>query len=282
MNTTKTSTQNLIAAIETFPSEWELTPVFNKAPKIKNWQKGIDRETIIKELETGRANGIGLITGELSGHLLALDIDGPEADKLAEERGGIPHTVKWTSQKPGRYQCLLFVPPEYQDLLKDLTRKVIPTGVKGEQLEIRYKGCQSVLWLSEHPETPGYIVINGLDTPIAEVPVWVIEQILGDNSQLSNPDQFPLNFDNNINNSITPLYNFLSRDDRKLIDNGVLNGSRNDSGAKLSRGLLGAVNRLNYLGYQFDGNPEDLFNTFCDKCNPPLPQKERQTIWKSA
>jgi hypothetical protein len=176
----------------------------------------------------------------------------------------------------------------YQETLNPFTKVAITTKQKskvskGEQLEHRYNQMFSVLPPSQHPDTDGYTWINPIEnTPIAECPTWVIEQILGDNQSSSNPDQLPLNFDNNINNLIIPLYNFLSKNDRQLIDSGAGSGSRNDSGAKLARNLIGTAQRLNYLGYQTNDNPEDLFNDFCERCNPALPQKERKTIWKSA
>jgi len=82
-------TQDLIEALNKLPDNLALTPVSNKAPKIKNWQKGVDREIIIKEIESGRANGIGLITGELSGYVLAIDCDGPTSPRISRKIGGI-------------------------------------------------------------------------------------------------------------------------------------------------------------------------------------------------
>ena len=90
-------TQHLIEALNKLPDNLALTPVSNKAPKIKNWQKGVDREIIIKEIESGRANGIGLITGELSGYVLAIDCDGPTAHDFVGKLGGLPYTVSFTS-----------------------------------------------------------------------------------------------------------------------------------------------------------------------------------------
>jgi len=273
--------ENLIAELDNIPKEWRLIPVDgNKSPELwKGWRKGFERDFIKKEIKSGRAKGFGLLTGTISGGILAIDCDGEAAHKLAEEWGGIPHTVSWSSGLPGRAQYLVKVPQEFWG---SIATKKIKTGVVGSNgkevlLELRWDGCQSV-FRGEHPETGSYKSINDLSTPIAECSVHFIEKMLV-NTRQSNPDQLPLNFNNN---SSIPLYNFLSKNDRQLIDNGALNGSRNDNGAKLARNLLGTAQRLNYLGYQFDGNPEDLFNDFCDKCNPSINNKERQTIWKSA
>ncbi|MFM6206408.1 MAG: bifunctional DNA primase/polymerase [Planktothrix sp.] len=283
MNTTKTSTQNLIAAIETFPSEWELTPVFNKAPKIKNWQKGIDRNIIIKELEAGRANGIGLITGELSGCILTIDCDGPSAYQLVDEKsGGLPHTVSFTSGKTGRAQYLYLVPLEYQEILKNFTRKVLETGIKGEQLEIRYNASQSVLPPSQHPETDGYKWINDLTTPIAECPTWVIEQILADSDKPSNTDQLALNF--NQNDEPIPLIQCLSVEHRNLIKSGLgYNCGRDDAAFKIVSDALGVETRLQYLGISFDGNARDLLEEFHSNCDKKeFTEKDINRIYRSA
>lgn len=79
-----------------------------------------------------------------------------------------------------------------------------------------------------------------------------------------------------------PLYQFLTKDDRNLIDRGAGEGSRNSSGAKLARNLIGTVARLNYLGVNFEGEPRSLFDDFYNRCSPPLDGKEAGAIWKSA
>jgi phage/plasmid-associated DNA primase len=79
-----------------------------------------------------------------------------------------------------------------------------------------------------------------------------------------------------------PLYQFLTKDDRALIDQGAGQGSRNDSGAKLARNLIGTAQQLNHLGIQFDGGPRQLFDDYCHRCNPSLAVREAEAIWKSA
>lgn len=272
------ATASLIKALESFPEQWTLTPVQDKAPKIKNWQKGIDRSIIIKELEAGRANGIGLITGELSGCILAIDCDGHSAHQLAEKLGGLPHTVSFTSGKTGRAQHLYLVPSEYRELLKNFTRKVLETGTKGEQLEIRYNASQSVLPPSQHPETDGYKSINSIEnTPIAEVPTWVIEKILDEK-----PEQPKLDFTQAQNFDPIPLIKCLSREHREWVANGINHGGRNDAGAELARDLIGTESQLQYLGIPYNDSARGLFDDYCDRCNPPINNGERETIWRSA
>ena len=270
-------TQHLIEALNKLPDNLALTPVSNKAPKIKNWQKGVDREIIIKEIESGRANGIGLITGELSGYVLAIDCDGSTAHDFAGKLGGLPYTVSFTSGKEGRAQYLYSIPKLYRETLKEFTRKVLETGTK-EQLELRYNSMQSVLPPSVHPETQGYIWTNSIEnTPIAECPIWVIEQILDEK-----PEQPTLDFTKTPQQDPIPLIKCLSREHRDWVASGISQGGRNSNGAELARDLIGTELRLQILGISCNDSARALFDDYCDRCNPSLNGKERETIWNSA
>jgi KaiC/GvpD/RAD55 family RecA-like ATPase len=84
-----------------------------------------------------------------------------------------------------------------------------------------------------------------------------------------------------------PLYQCLSKSDRLLIDAGLPesggpDGGRNASGAKLARNLIGTAQRLQYLGYCYEGDPRQLFDDYCQRCTPPLEPKEAEKIWRSA
>ena len=81
-----------------------------------------------------------------------------------------------------------------------------------------------------------------------------------------------------------PLYQFLTKDDRALIDAGAVNGTRNSSGAKLARNLIGTSSRLDYLGIRFTGEPYQLFLDYCDRCpnGNGWNEREWESIWKSA
>jgi hypothetical protein len=79
-----------------------------------------------------------------------------------------------------------------------------------------------------------------------------------------------------------PLYQCLSKADRDLIDNGIGEGGRNVSGAKLARNLIGTANRLQHLGHRFEGDPRQIFDDYCSHCSPPLDTTEADIIWKSA
>jgi hypothetical protein len=94
-------------------------------------------------------------------------------------------------------------------------------------------------------------------------------------------EQPTINYQPSISNDV-PLYQFLTKDDRALIDQGATQGTRNNSGAKLARNLIGTAQRLNYLGRRFDGDPRQLFDDYCYRCNPPIASREAETIWKFA
>ena len=79
-----------------------------------------------------------------------------------------------------------------------------------------------------------------------------------------------------------PLENCLSRDDRSLISGGTSQGGRNNTGAKLARGIIGTAKRLDYLGHNYTGNPRQLFGDYCSRCSPALSDKEADQIWQSA
>ena len=85
-----------------------------------------------------------------------------------------------------------------------------------------------------------------------------------------------------MNSEDVPLYQCLTKDDRALIDSGVGEGSRNSSGAKLARNLIGTAARLNYLGHRSSSDPRQLFDDYCNRCSPPLSALEADTIWRSA
>ncbi len=80
-----------------------------------------------------------------------------------------------------------------------------------------------------------------------------------------------------------PLYQCLTKDDRKLIDDGATS-NRNVSGAKLARNLIGTAVRLDYLGIRYSETPYQLFIDYCQRCTPGggWDEREWEGIWKSA
>src|SRR4028119_1889350 len=161
------------------PDTWPLVPVVGKQPYQKNWvKKECSRSEILAQLETGKATGVGL---KLGNGLLAVDIDGESAAKLLLKLSGrntFPVTTAWTSDRPGRKQCLFFVEEKDSPRCRNLR---IGTGIAGDDgkeecLEFRWLGTQSVLPPSIHPLTkkPYTWINNPLQTPPALAPEWLI------------------------------------------------------------------------------------------------------------
>ena len=195
-------------SIHQIPSHWSLTPLQDKAPKRLNWQTEpfIPHEVIASLItkggqatskRTGKPyrrywSGYGLRTGDTSGGLLAIDVDGVSAQPILEaiSGGNIPVTASWTSGKPGRYQILFQVPDDIRVNLQNFTRYVVTqwqglettkdeSGKPSELLEFRYNRCQSVLPPSRHPDTGSYQWLNSpANTRIALAPDWLCNLLL--------------------------------------------------------------------------------------------------------
>ncbi|MBE9204916.1 bifunctional DNA primase/polymerase [Synechocystis salina LEGE 06099] len=160
-------------AIHSLPEGLSLTPVKGKKPLREGWQSEptLSIDTLVSELDSGKWDGLGLRTGDISGGLLAIDFDGPSAqrirDAMEEALGQLPPTVGWKSGKPGRYQLLYKIPESYREPLKAFTRvdrselkiggevircddiEIVGTDGKKkterEHIEFRYNNSQSVL-----------------------------------------------------------------------------------------------------------------------------------------
>ncbi|MBD2305569.1 DUF3987 domain-containing protein [Chroococcidiopsis sp. FACHB-1243] len=79
-----------------------------------------------------------------------------------------------------------------------------------------------------------------------------------------------------------PLEVCLAKESRALLEAGVAEGERNAQGAKLARDLIGTANYLRSIGQSFDGDPRLLLEDYANRCFPPLPSREVETVWKSA
>ncbi|BAQ67103.1 DUF3987 domain-containing protein [Geminocystis sp. NIES-3709] len=134
------------------------------------WQKGKSYDYCMEEIAKGRANGYGIITGEVEGlGLVAIDFDGESSTAVAEAIGlwlNDNDTTQWTSGKKGHHQRLYKIPqphlPFWSDITKhDLKQVGKAKAIGDEHLEIRYNNHASVLPESVHPETGYYKWING-------------------------------------------------------------------------------------------------------------------------
>lgn len=191
-----------------FPDWWTFVPVAGKATYVKEWStKPLSKELCIEAYKTNKAYaGLGVVTGEFSGGLIALDIDGPEADeryRAVAEEGYEPYeaerTMAWTSGRPGRRQLLYRVPasivPELRHVKtlilradgawhlghSDVERQAATQESQGETAEyqevvLRFNQCQSVVPGSPHPDTGRrYRWLNYNERRVEMAPAWVLD-----------------------------------------------------------------------------------------------------------
>lgn len=182
------------------PENWAYVPVAGKATYIAGWTtRPLTWDQVEIAYKTNPAyKGLGVVTGSFSEGLIALDVDGEEADaRLKAALGddyeplGEESTMSWTSGKPGRRQVLYQV-PEY--LAKSLTKvKKIALGVDGEwmteseaggegkpaeEVVLRYQGCMSVIPGSPHPEGKTYHFLNYNGGKVADAPGWLLDVLV--------------------------------------------------------------------------------------------------------
>lgn len=224
-----TTSIKLISALHALPQEWALTPVNQKKAYIGGWQQtGLSKEVIEQEITSGKADGFGILTGKLSGGLIAIDCDGHEPHARFREilGGDISETISFASGREGRAQYIFSVP---QEQWGDIATKKEGDPNKGGQLEFRWSGCYSVLPPSAHPETDGYYWVKSPDEcSIAPLPEKALEHL----QNLCKPkvkaqtkpapktagDIPPI-----------PLERYLSKDHRQALENGIGEGARSNT-----------------------------------------------------
>lgn len=280
---------DLIASLKDIPIDWVLTPVnHKKAPLLKNWQNlQIDRAVLIKHLKDPYVRGYGLVLGEQSGGIIAIDCDGNRPHQEFEKILGtkIPKTIGFTSGKPGRAQYLFRISQSQWSKVK--SKKVnIKLPDRVECLEFRWNGNQSVLPPSVHPETGRYRWINSpVDSEIAIFPKEAFKYL----TNLINPIKveapkivvIPKVYQY-ANSAPIPLEKCLAVAHRNAILYGAMKGSRNNIAVALANDLIGTASKLQQLGETFEGNPRNLFDEFCNRCSPSILSRRREEIWRWA
>lgn len=175
-------TSHLLQQLSSLPETWALVAVgHDKRPYQPEWQKHpISRSDLAAEIQAGRAVAIGVIAGPQSGGLLFVDHDGLGASEVLEQLGAplrdLPKSWAVTSGRDGRLQIIYQVPEPFWATIK--TTK-LRSSVKGEQLELRWAGCQSVV-AGAHPITGAYRWLKDRspsDLPIAEAPSLLLQQM---------------------------------------------------------------------------------------------------------
>jgi Protein of unknown function (DUF3987)/Bifunctional DNA primase/polymerase, N-terminal len=281
-----TTSTELTTTLNALPQEWALTPVNQKKAYFAGWQQtGLSRESIEQEITSGKADGFGILTGELSGGLIAIDCDGYEPHARFKEilGGEIPETVTFASGRDGRAQYLYSV--AHCSWASIATKKEGTRGIgddgKIEQLEWRWNGCYSVLPPSAHPETDGYYWVKSPDDcSIAQLPEKALEHLLNlCKPKVSTAKPAPKKVGNV---PPIPLERCLSNDHREALKNGVGEGCRSNTAISLARDLLGCAAWLDDLNEPYSGDAESLYIQYCNRCSPPIKDSERDATWRSA
>jgi predicted P-loop ATPase len=177
------TTHPLIHQLAQLPDNWALVAVGNdKRPYQPEWQKRpLNKDQLEAEILAGRAVAVGVIAGPQSGGLLFVDHDGLGASEVLETIGAplreLPKSWAVTSGRDARLQIIYQVPEPFWPTIK--TTK-LRSSIKGEQLELRWAGCQSVV-AGAHPITGAYRWVKGRspsDLPIAVAPSTLMQQML--------------------------------------------------------------------------------------------------------
>jgi KaiC/GvpD/RAD55 family RecA-like ATPase len=80
-----------------------------------------------------------------------------------------------------------------------------------------------------------------------------------------------------------PLENILPLKYRELIEQGIPQGSRSNTGFSLAKELMAAERHLQWEGVSFSGSAYQLFMDYCRRCDSTdWTEKEWEQIWKSA
>jgi hypothetical protein len=129
-----------------------------KGPRVKDWQR---YPKTLDQIPSN--NNIGVILGEASNGILAVDFDGPWTWQCWLDQVGIAFdeidTVTWSSGRTGRAQMAFYVPQDYWHVMPTKFAINGPVGDDGkpQQLEFRWgnwdAGFQSVLPPSRHPDS---------------------------------------------------------------------------------------------------------------------------------
>jgi predicted P-loop ATPase len=172
----------IVDQLHDIPDSWALVAVGNdKRPYQPEWQKHpLTKRGVKSELAAGRAVAVGVLAGPASGGLLFVDHDGLGASEVLQSLGTslreLPKSWAVTSGRDGRLQIIYRVPEPFWNQIK--TTK-LRSNIKGEQLELRWTGCQSVV-IGKHPITGAYRWLNGRapgDLPLADAPSILLQQM---------------------------------------------------------------------------------------------------------
>ena len=169
------------------PEDWKWVLVRGKDAFGQGTSKDpLDTEKTLGKIDSRRhrQTGLGVVTGDASNGLVAVDIDGPVAEELFKKALGEewpdtkkPGTMSWRG-RPGRRQLLYKLEDGVRSLLTKFTKEQFIEELKGtdEEVCIRYNGCYSVIPGSKHPDTKKpYEWIDYNDGVVAPAPGWLVD-----------------------------------------------------------------------------------------------------------
>lgn len=171
--------------LDLIPADFPLTALRDKKAYLPNWPNSpLTLTEIKKELDSGRATGVGLICGQFSNELalIMVDVDGKDAIPEIEALGGgsideiFPPTLAISSGKEGRFRLLFRVPTSrIQEIPDKATLRV-----DSAPWEILWRSRQGAI-MGSHPETPGYFTLAGQGfehvKKLPEMPEWLYKAI---------------------------------------------------------------------------------------------------------
>ena len=184
------SSTNWLGELSNLPSDWALLPLngnkkpFN--PRTNNLMKGWSNHPgfSIDQIQELSPKAVGVMTGPVSGGLLAVDFDGPGSEEKFQKifnrpSSDLPPSLSWSSGKPERRQVAFTVDQDWWNLLKGKVFWINSQDIT--ILELRWKGQQSVI-AGAHPETTGYSWLAGY-SPVefakpAIAPDWLLMPLL--------------------------------------------------------------------------------------------------------
>ena len=141
-----------------------------------------------------RKNGLGVLTGPAGGCLVAVDIDGEDAEEVFQEWMGKdyppvnePGTMSWRG-RPTNRQLLYRMPEWAREFFESFTKaqldKNLRDGRKNSEICIRYGGCYTVLPGSYHPDTKEeYKWLSHNDGKVAELPKRLLDWLMSNHSK---------------------------------------------------------------------------------------------------
>ena len=166
-------------------ADWPLTPLQGKKAYVPGWTKNpFTVSEVQKELEEGRATGVGLLCGQFCNEygLLFVDIDGPEAIPEIEKLGGgpldsiFPRTLTITSGKKGKLRMLFRIPVANIERLPDKAT----IKVDKAPWELLWRSRQGAI-MGAHPDTDGYRTTEhgGFECVknLPDIPEWLYKAI---------------------------------------------------------------------------------------------------------